>query len=116
MTTVTAPPAVARNGLGLTALVLGLVGTISGLIPLLFALAGLLGLLAVIFGFVGRARARRGEATNPKQATWGIATGIVALALSVVGIVIVVNVGHHVTKQLDCISNAQTTAQLNACP
>ncbi|MFF4772635.1 DUF4352 domain-containing protein [Microtetraspora fusca] len=41
-----------RNGLGVAALVLSIVGALSGLIPLLFWLAGTLGLLAVIFGFV----------------------------------------------------------------
>ncbi|MFG2597912.1 DUF4190 domain-containing protein [Streptomyces sp. NPDC048462] len=78
----------ARNGLGVAALVLGLIGAVSGLIPFLFWLAGVLGLIALILGLVGRGRAKRGEATNKKMATFGAALGLIALILSVVGAVI----------------------------
>ncbi|UNO41599.1 DUF4190 domain-containing protein [Streptomyces sp. MST-110588] len=75
----------ARNGLGTAALVLGLIGALSGLIPLFFWLAGLLGLLALIFGLVGRGRAKRGEATNKGMATAGALLGLASLILSIVG-------------------------------
>ncbi|OKH97699.1 hypothetical protein A6A06_31440 [Streptomyces sp. CB02923] len=78
----------ARNGLGIAALVLGIIGALSGLIPLLFWLAGTLGLLALIFGLVGRGRAKRGQATNKGMATTGAVVGAIALILSVVGVVI----------------------------
>lgn len=78
----------ARNGLGVAALILGLIGAVSGLIPFLFWLAGILGLIALILGLVGRGRARRGEATNKRMATFGAALGLIALILSVVGAVI----------------------------
>lgn len=78
----------ARNGLGVAALILGLIGAVSGLIPFLFWLAGVLGLIALILGLVGRGRAKRGEATNKKMATFGAALGLIALILSVVGAVI----------------------------
>ncbi|MDT9686029.1 DUF4190 domain-containing protein [Streptomyces sp. TRM76323] len=79
------PAAPARNGLGTAALVLGIIGTVSGFIPLFFWLAGILGLLALILGLVGRGRAKRGEATNKGVTTAGAILGLVALILSVVG-------------------------------
>ncbi|MFD5041483.1 DUF4352 domain-containing protein [Streptomyces sp. NPDC058377] len=78
----------ARNGLGVAALVLGIIGTVSGLIPFFFWLAGILGLIALILGLAGRGRAKRGEATNKGVTTFGAVLGLVALVLSVVGAVL----------------------------
>ncbi|MEU2022035.1 DUF4190 domain-containing protein [Streptomyces sp. NPDC016469] len=78
----------ARNGLGIAALILGLVGAVSGLIPFLFWLAGILGTIALILGLVGRGRAKRGEATNKNMATFGTVLALIALIMSVVGAVI----------------------------
>ncbi|MEV0602987.1 DUF4190 domain-containing protein [Streptomyces sp. NPDC050315] len=81
-------PQAARNGLGIAALVLGVIGALSGLIPLMFWFAGTLGLLALIFGLVGRGRAKRGQATNKGVALAGVLLGVASLILSVVGAVI----------------------------
>ncbi|MEU0300078.1 DUF4352 domain-containing protein [Streptomyces sp. NPDC006175] len=78
----------ARNGLGTAALVLGIIGTVSGLIPFFFWLAGILGLIALILGLSGRGRAKRGEATNKGVTTFGAVLGLVSLILSVVGAVL----------------------------
>ncbi|MEE1768820.1 DUF4352 domain-containing protein [Streptomyces sp. JV185] len=78
----------ARNGLGIAALVLGVIGAVSGLIPFLFWMAGILGLIALILGLAGRGRAKRGEATNKGMTTFGAALGLIALILAVVGAVI----------------------------
>ncbi|MFC8536921.1 DUF4190 domain-containing protein [Streptomyces sp. NPDC057249] len=78
----------ARNGLGIAALILGLIGAVSGLIPFLFWLAGILGTIALILGLVGRGRAKRGEATNKNMATFGTVLALIALIMSVVGAVI----------------------------
>jgi Telomeric repeat-binding factor 2. len=77
-----------RNGLGTAALVLGIIGSVSGLIPFLFWLAGILGLIALILGMSGRGRSKRGEASNKGVATFGAVLGLVSLILSVVGAVI----------------------------
>ncbi|MFF8291109.1 DUF4352 domain-containing protein [Streptomyces sp. NPDC016309] len=77
-----------RNGLGTAALVLGIIGALSGMIPLLFWLAGVLGLLALVLGLVGNGRVRRGEAANRGVTVSGAVLGLVALVLSVVGAVI----------------------------
>lgn len=59
-----APAAAPRNGLGLTALVLGLVGVVCGLVPILFWASGTLGLIGFVLGLAGRSRACR----SPRQA------------------------------------------------
>ncbi|MCH0538330.1 DUF4190 and DUF4352 domain-containing protein [Streptomyces sp. MUM 203J] len=73
---------VARNGLGIAALVLGIIGAVSGLIPLLFWLAGVLGLIALVLGLSGRGRVKRGEATNKGATTVGAALGLLSLVLA----------------------------------
>ncbi|MFH8474729.1 DUF4352 domain-containing protein [Streptomyces sp. NPDC018000] len=78
----------ARNGLGISALILGVIGAVSGMIPFLFWLAGILGLIALILGLAGRGRAKRGEATNKGVATFGAVLGLISLILAVVGVVI----------------------------
>ncbi|MGW2340323.1 DUF4190 domain-containing protein [Streptomyces sp. NPDC001661] len=79
------PRQVARNGLGTAALILGVIGALSGLIPLLFWLAGVLGVIALILGLTGRGRAKRGEATNKGIALAGTILGLVAMGLAVFG-------------------------------
>src|SRR3954451_2623580 len=80
-----------RNGFGITALVVGLIGICLGLIPL-FGLGALIGgIVAVIFGLLGFSRARRGVATNRKMALSGTIAGLIAGALGIWGLVIVNN-------------------------
>ncbi|MEB8340981.1 DUF4190 domain-containing protein [Streptomyces endophyticus] len=78
-------PRVARNGLGTAALILGVIGALSGLIPLLFWLAGILGVIALILGLTGRGRAKRGEATNKGIALTGTILGLAAMGLAIFG-------------------------------
>jgi hypothetical protein len=77
-------PAPVRNGLGTAALVLGIIGAVTGFVPLLFWLGGLLGLLALVLGLMGRGRAKRGEATNKGAATAGAILGLIAMIVGVV--------------------------------
>ncbi|MBD0709965.1 MULTISPECIES: DUF4190 domain-containing protein [unclassified Streptomyces] len=84
------PHAAMRNGLGTAALILGVIGTLAGLIPLFFWLAGILGVIALILGLVGRGRVKRGEADNKGVTLTGAILGLVALILSVVGLVVIV--------------------------
>ncbi|MFE7950886.1 DUF4352 domain-containing protein [Streptomyces sp. NPDC057426] len=95
------PHVAARNGLGTAALVLGIIGTLSGLIPLLFWLAGILGLIALILGLTGRGRVKRGEANNKGVTTTGAILGLAALILSVVGAVITFTVVNDAVNEID---------------
>ncbi|GFH35426.1 DUF4190 domain-containing protein [Streptomyces pacificus] len=66
------------NGMGITALVLGIVA-VAGFC--LYGLGIALGVLALVFGFIGRARARRGEANNGGMALAGIILGAVGIVV-----------------------------------
>jgi hypothetical protein len=79
-----------RNGLGIAALILGIIGVVVGIIPFFFWVAGILGVIGLILGFVGRGRARRGEATNGTMALWGIITSALAVVVSIVGLLILI--------------------------
>lgn len=69
-----------RNGLGVAALVLGVLAVLSSFTVVI---GFVLGLLAIVFGVIGRGRAKRGEADNRGIATAGLALGAVGLVLSV---------------------------------
>ncbi|MDX6255353.1 MAG: hypothetical protein QOJ11_1687 [Frankiales bacterium] len=81
-----APVLTPRNGLGTAALVLGILALLSGVI----LIGAILGVVAIILGFAGRARVKRGEATNGGSAMAGILTGLVGIIIA--GIVIAAGV------------------------
>lgn len=89
LTTIAAAPTVPRNGFGITALVLALIGLVFGLVPFTGFIALILGMLAVLFGLLGWSRTRHGVATNRKMTVIGTVLGIGAAALGVWGMVIV---------------------------
>jgi hypothetical protein len=67
------------NGMGTAGLVLGIISVV---IFYLWPVAIVLGVLALVFGFIGRSKARRGEATNPGQALAGVICGAAGLVLA----------------------------------
>jgi len=67
-----------RNGMGTDALILGIVG----IIPC-FWFAFVPSVLAVIFGFIGRGRVKRREATNGGMAMTGIILGVLSILIGV---------------------------------
>jgi hypothetical protein len=64
------------NGLGVSALVLGIVGVVLAWVPFL---GFILGVLATVFGAVGLSYARKGKATNKGMAIAGLVLGIIAI-------------------------------------
>lgn len=68
-----------RNGLGVAALVLGLLA-LPASATIVFGV--LLGLLAVVLGVLGRGRVRRGEADDGGLALAGIVLGVLAVLAS----------------------------------
>ncbi|MFC5799907.1 DUF4190 domain-containing protein [Streptomyces formicae] len=74
-----------RNGMGVTALVLGIVGVALGLVIVLFWMSWLPALLAVVFGLVGLSHARKGLATNRSMALTGVVLGVAGLLIAVGG-------------------------------
>jgi hypothetical protein len=73
-------PAQPRNGFGIAALVLGLLALV-----LCWTIVGgvVFGILAVIFGLLGRARTKRGEATNGGVSLAGVVLGIIGLLVAI---------------------------------
>ncbi|MEU8520267.1 DUF4190 domain-containing protein [Streptomyces sp. NBC_01216] len=80
----------ARNGLGIAAMVTGIVGLVLGIIPFLFWLGGVMGVVALVLGLVGHARARRGEASDKGAALAGVILGAVTIVVSLVWLVVIV--------------------------
>ncbi|MFI9050128.1 DUF4190 domain-containing protein [Streptomyces sp. NPDC053427] len=81
-------PQAARNGLGVAALVLGIIGALSGIPMFLFWIAGPLGVLSLIFGIVGMGRVKKGQATNKGVAVTGTILGALAIILAIVGVIV----------------------------
>ena len=79
-----------RNGIGVAALVFGVVALVLVILLLFSPLGALLGLVAVLLGIIGLVRANRGEADNRGQAVAGLVTGGLALLL---GIFFTISVG-----------------------
>ncbi|MFJ3791228.1 DUF4190 domain-containing protein [Kitasatospora sp. NPDC090091] len=106
-----APPP--RNGLGIAAMVLGIVGAVLSLAVILFWLSWLPALLAVIFGAIGLGHVRKGVATNRAMALTGVILGVTGLLLSV-------GAGVFVVAQVKAVNderraaNEERQAQLDA--
>ncbi len=73
------PPAAPRNGLGITALVLAIIGLLICWIPFVGFFGLILGIVAVILGIMGRGRVKRGQANNGGVALSGIVLGLFAI-------------------------------------
>jgi hypothetical protein len=81
---------VPSNGMGTASLVLGILGA---LFFLLWPISLVLGILGIIFGAVGRAKANRGEATNPGVALAGLICGAGGIVLALVFIAALIAAG-----------------------
>ncbi|WP_327350369.1 DUF4190 domain-containing protein [Streptomyces sp. NBC_01304] len=81
-------PPQARNGFGVTALVLGNIGALLSFIPFTFWLGAPLGALALIFGLMGVSQARKGVADNKGSAVAGSILGGAAIVIAAIWLVI----------------------------
>ena len=108
-----------RNGMGTTALVIGVVALTQVLLLLFSPLGAFLGLVAVLFGVLGLMRANRGEADNRGQAVAGLVTGAIALLL---GIFFTISIGTWFATHVNdfrrfgnCMDQANTPAAREQC-
>jgi len=98
-------PAPPKNGYGIAALVLAVIGLLS--VATVFAPIAL-GVAAVIIGVVGRGRAKRGIANNGGVAVAGIVLGALAIIVGLAFIAIWTTVWEDVRggDYIDCIQKA----------
>jgi hypothetical protein len=78
------PPKPPRNGLGTTALVLGILAVLFAMIPIIGMIAWPLSILGLIFGVIGVARLRSGKADNKGVAISGTVLSAIGLILCIV--------------------------------
>ncbi|MGJ7909027.1 MmpS family transport accessory protein [Actinopolyspora sp. H202] len=102
------PAAAPKNGMGITALVLGLVGILLAWIPIIGFFGFILGALAIIFGIIAVVRSHKGTATNMVMSYIGLAAGVIAFVVSIVVFTVLVN---EVDKQLDEMNQGQGSEQ-----
>jgi uncharacterized protein DUF4190 len=106
----TPPPIGPRNGLGIAALVIAIIGLV-----FCWTVAGgiILGIVAVVIGFLARGRVKRGQATNGGIAIAGIVLGFLAIIVSLVFIPIWIGMFGEVggTDYVDCLSKAGNDSQ-----
>ena len=105
-----------RNGFGIAALILGILALLTAFIPVLgLFLAIPFGLAALVLGFLGRRRAKRGEASNGGLALAGLILGVLALVVTVAFTAFVLT-RSEVRDAIDCVSQAQgDQAALERC-
>lgn len=82
------------NGLGVTALVLGIVGLALSFVPLIGVIAWPLVILGIVFGAIGRTRVTRRQATNGGQATAGLVLSILGLVVCFLWLIVTASAGN----------------------
>jgi hypothetical protein len=109
-----AAPGARRNGFGIAALVLGLVGA-----ALFWTVVGgiVLGLLALVFGVLGHRRSKRGLATNGVMSLVGAVIGTLALLASSLLLALGVAVfnSDDFKSYQDCVEHADSTSDRQQC-
>lgn len=99
-----APPG-HRNGLGISSFVCGIVGTVLGFIPILGVPALALGLTGFGLGLGALRRLRHRWADNKVMTWFGVVLSVVAVALGIVGMVIVFKAANDLNTQLNNLNS-----------
>lgn len=102
-----------KNGMGIAALIFGVLALLTCWIPIIGLV---LGIVAIILGIVGRGRANRLQATNKGVATGGLVLGILSAVINIILIFVVgasvlaffgAGGGAALQQAQQCISQAQ---------
>jgi hypothetical protein len=91
------------------------VGLTLALIPILFAVGWAAGVTAFILGLVARSNAKKPGGVRKTMATWGVVLGIAAFGMGCAGYAIVDSAVNDFNSSVNCIDNAQTLSQMDAC-
>jgi len=97
-----------KNGLGIAALVLGILAFLSGL----FIIGGLFGLVAVVLGFLALRKVKRGEASSRGLPITGIILGIIGIIAAVLA---VAGIGLLGSRAANCDQYANDQVALEQC-
>lgn len=102
------------NGLGIAAMVVGIVGLALFWIPIVGLV---LSIVAIPLAVVGMRRTMgiSPTATNKGMAITGLVTGIIGLALSAVWTIAVFSAADDTDDYFDCIDRADTIEEMDAC-
>jgi CubicO group peptidase (beta-lactamase class C family) len=107
------PPArPASNGIGIAAMVVGIVSLFLWWIPLLGLVVAI---VAVVLGILGIRKASKGEATNKGMAIAGLVTGILGLIASLFVTIFFFTAANNFGSLFECAANAQTIEEQEAC-
>ncbi len=108
------PPPQTSNGVGIAALVVGIVALLISWIPFLGLL---LAIVALVLGIIGIRKASRGQATNKGMAITGVVTGGLALligAFFTIGTIALFS-SEEFQNIFECTQQAQTVEEQQAC-
>jgi hypothetical protein len=104
------------NGMGLAALILGVVAVLGAWIPLVNLISIVLAILGIVLGFMGLRKVKRREATNRGMALTGIILSAFALLVSIViSIALGAFIGSNIDELQDCADPNLTTEEQQAC-
>jgi len=104
-----------KNGFGLAAVILGPIGLFFCIMPITGWLGVILGFVGLIFGIAGLARVSKGKATNKKTAVTGLVFSLLAIVAGIAATVVFFSIVNDFGNDMDCISRANTSAEINAC-
>lgn len=96
-----------RNGLGIAALILGIVGILFSFVPLTGFIAIILGVIGLILGLVAINRVRHKQANNKVMSIIGSVLSVIAIIVGIIGIVIVNNAVNDLGDSIDNINAAE---------
>lgn len=104
-----------RNGFGLTALILGILGLLFGLVPFTGFIAFGLGAVGLIFGLANIGRLKRRRSTNKVTTGFGIGLSALAIVAGVIGMTILFGAFEDLSDDLSCIEQAETVEEMEEC-
>lgn len=99
------PAAAPANGLGVAALVIGIIALVLCWVPFV----GLLGIVAVILGFIGIRRVSRGAATNRGMSITGVVTGVLATLAGIAWIFVFAFFANSISNYQKCVNQGKST-------
>jgi hypothetical protein len=109
------PVASPKNGLGIAALVLGILALVTFLFTL--GIGGIVfGIVAIILGVLGRKRAKRGEATNGGMSLAGVILGVLGLLGGIATAALIAFVFQNAGDYVSCVRDAgDDQAKIQSC-